>query len=498
MRIIIADDEELARYSLKSMIAESEVECSLVGEAVNGEELVALVRAHLPDVAFVDIRMPKLDGLAAIAQAAVDSPDTQWIILTSYAEFDYAQTAVKLGAVEYLLKPVSPQELNEALGRRSAAASRERLAEGAAFESRMAALLNRTIHAGSLDDGRAIATVGALVLSDSDGRADERERRHLELCDALREAIRDAIGRERMAGLIPMAGDHLVVVYAWERGRYAEGAAHLRRFMSRASQVAARFAEGGAATTIVFTEECASFPGLAERIWRIEELAGLRTVAGVGGILSARELEESSREPALVQLATSLERLATAAAARNDLLLLAGLDEAEGLLASPLLARRRNVLDAVMRYLGVILRAKPPLGGQLADWLSSLRKAAPFGTGGGARPSGGVLIDQVRSFLDLRFAEDVTVAELARRLNLTPNYLSNLFHQQLGTTFSRYLTSRRMKRARELLADGRSQIQEVAHAVGYRSTRHFSRTFKGHFGVYPSDFRDGPENRPAP
>ena len=112
MKILIADDEKLIRYSLKSMIEDMKLALEIIGEAGNGQEMIDLVKKRNPDIAFVDIKMPGLSGLEAIKIARDISPHTKWIILTSYSEFDYAKEAISLGAAGYLLKPVSPEELS--------------------------------------------------------------------------------------------------------------------------------------------------------------------------------------------------------------------------------------------------------------------------------------------------------------------------------------------------------------------------------------------------
>ena len=84
-------------------------------EATTGEQMVNLVRQDLPDVAFVDIRMPGLNGLEAIKAAKTLSPLTKWFILTGFPEFDYAHEAIRLGVSGYLLKPISPAELKKIL-----------------------------------------------------------------------------------------------------------------------------------------------------------------------------------------------------------------------------------------------------------------------------------------------------------------------------------------------------------------------------------------------
>ena len=115
IRILIADDEYLARSGLRSMLEELDLHVEIVCEATNGEEMARMASQYLPDIAFVDIRMPKLNGLEAIRLSRMASPHTHWLILSGFPEFDYAQEAIRLGVSAYLLKPVNPEELRKVL-----------------------------------------------------------------------------------------------------------------------------------------------------------------------------------------------------------------------------------------------------------------------------------------------------------------------------------------------------------------------------------------------
>lgn len=117
MTFLVADDERPARFVMRSLLEELGWAADCIAEAASGEELVASARAREPDCAFVDIRMPGMDGLAAIEEAAPACPGTRWVLVSSYAEFEYARTAIRLGVTEYLLKPVRPEELGSCLVR---------------------------------------------------------------------------------------------------------------------------------------------------------------------------------------------------------------------------------------------------------------------------------------------------------------------------------------------------------------------------------------------
>jgi DNA-binding NarL/FixJ family response regulator len=109
-RLIIADDHELARSGMRSML-EGEPELNLVGEATNGREALALCKELTPDLALLDVRMPEMDGLLATRAIVKECPGTRVLIVTSHENPDYLFAALKAGAVGYLLKDVTRPEL---------------------------------------------------------------------------------------------------------------------------------------------------------------------------------------------------------------------------------------------------------------------------------------------------------------------------------------------------------------------------------------------------
>lgn len=114
IRVLIADDHAVVREGLRGFLAlQDDVE--VVGEAADGEEAVAAVARLAPDVALVDLVMPRVDGLEAIKRIrALDSP-TRVIVLTSFTDEDKMLPAVRAGAVGYLLKDIAPNDLVAAI-----------------------------------------------------------------------------------------------------------------------------------------------------------------------------------------------------------------------------------------------------------------------------------------------------------------------------------------------------------------------------------------------
>ncbi len=124
IRVLIVDDHAVVRQGLRFLL-ERQPDIAVVGECGDGEQAVALAADLLPEVMLLDLLMPKMDGITAIREIKRLTPATQIIILTSFHEDDLIFNAIKAGALSYLLKDSSPQELIAAV--RGAAQGESRL-----------------------------------------------------------------------------------------------------------------------------------------------------------------------------------------------------------------------------------------------------------------------------------------------------------------------------------------------------------------------------------
>lgn len=102
IRIVLADDHQLVRQGLRLLLEKEQMQ--MVGEAADGHEAIELIRTTTPDVAVLDLEMPRLDGLGVLREGARVSPKTRCIILTRHMEEPYAVEALRTGARGYVLK----------------------------------------------------------------------------------------------------------------------------------------------------------------------------------------------------------------------------------------------------------------------------------------------------------------------------------------------------------------------------------------------------------
>ena len=114
IRVLLADDEALIRAGIR-LVLEIADDIEIVAEADNGADAIELACKHFVDVALLDIRMPRVDGLAAAVEIKKLAPQTNVVMLTTFGEDDYVTRALRCGAAGFLLKDTSPDDLIRAV-----------------------------------------------------------------------------------------------------------------------------------------------------------------------------------------------------------------------------------------------------------------------------------------------------------------------------------------------------------------------------------------------
>lgn len=115
LKVAIVDSSYEERRQIENNVSWVENDFELVGETSNGEDALALLPHITPHVILTEIRLPKIDGITFIETAKKRWPDIKYIIVSKYDNFEYLQLSVNVGAYDYVLKPVKPNEINKVL-----------------------------------------------------------------------------------------------------------------------------------------------------------------------------------------------------------------------------------------------------------------------------------------------------------------------------------------------------------------------------------------------
>ena len=117
LKVLVVEDEELIRRGIVLAVDWAALDCVIVGEAANGEEALEAVERLGPPLIITDLKMPRMDGIELLRRLRESGNNVYVIILTAYDSFEYAQSALRLGAVDFLLKPFHDGDLERAVQR---------------------------------------------------------------------------------------------------------------------------------------------------------------------------------------------------------------------------------------------------------------------------------------------------------------------------------------------------------------------------------------------
>lgn len=166
IRVLLVDDQKLVREGLRTLL-DLESDFEIVGEAANGEEGLALYESARPDVVLMDVRMPVMDGVEASKQMCAKFADARVLILTTFDDDEYVFEGLRAGALGYLLKDVSGEELANAV---------------------------RVVAAGGSMMGPSVARRVLMQITEPASKASDREQANAELLSPLSEREFDILG----------------------------------------------------------------------------------------------------------------------------------------------------------------------------------------------------------------------------------------------------------------------------------------------------------------
>lgn len=539
LRVFLVEDESIIRETLRDTVPWTRHGYTFVGEAGDGEMALPLIRQERPDVLITDIRMPFMDGLALSRQVLREFPRMKVIILSGYDDFEYAQQAIGIGVERYLLKPITKSTLLSVLDEIKAKIDGERAQQNYTDQFRQEAqdyeryarrLFFEQIFAGRLSPEQIRERAEQL---DLDLKAPALALAFVSAVPEQRgagEAYSEPLARLR-DGLVGYFSEHPeYVLFRWNLAVYAVlikgGADRIDDRIRRCVDTVRQQYETHSPARNWYVAVSSPVSRLGDLHLCFEEVSRLwayRHILPEQNVLTAETVDpltDTGRERDLADLdvakvnpsvVTNVLQSAAAQEIPNFV------DEyihsmADALNSKPfchyLMLSVRFTATEYARTLGI--SQKEFLGGldcldmvgqnvtaeNLKTYIFRILLRAIELRDRAAGSQYRSHLKEAVGYIDEHFSsEDISLNRVAQEVNISANYLSAVFSQEMGTTFVEYLTSKRMEKARELLRTTELRSGEVAVAVGYKDPHYFSFLFKKTQGCTPRDYRAGKDKR---
>ncbi|WP_170140685.1 response regulator [Oceanobacillus arenosus] len=467
MRILLAEDEFIERKAMRKFIEENFPAIEVVGEAENGRKAIELAAATSPDVIFMDIRMPGINGLEAIEKINAGNPVIKFILVSAYDSFDYAKEAMRFGIKDYILKPGKKEEIVKAILRVQKEIEAEKIRQLEriqTLELRQERLITELMHAPLQDS--TIITLKALF-------PEIQSACFFVVKRAGKSAVEEGLEKEATYRFIARQVEDVVVVCL-----VASEVLHRTDVLQLAIRLQRKIGDSvyiGIGSPAILLEELPK--SYVEAYEASVQLAadGKRRV----GFLPAEKIQQIdddviSRMEAIVEKGQQEEAIQMFQKYQRKL--------------SP-----DNKEELYMRLKnGLVIRNIVPPSIAFSsmqtnqDWHTFLHlccsKMKEF-------YQSKSIIEQAKKFIHAHFQEAITLENVAASVNLSANYFSNMFKQAFGMNFIEYLTMIRMQKAKGLIEENTYSLKEISFMVGYKDPNYFSRVFKKHYRESPKQFQ---------
>ncbi|MBW4081004.1 response regulator [Paenibacillus sp. S150] len=456
MKICVADDEQKIRESIISKI-KADIPYAHVFDAGFGREALQNIVLVRPDLVFIDIRMPELDGLEILQQLKQTGHLFRVVIVTGFSDFEYTQRALRLGAMDYLLKPVNRTQLQNIVRN---------------VHSDIKARLHHDLC--SLLERSGDAVLKVRVHDNASIWFDDRQAKQVQFMRSGKNTDSSIFeeGMEAIANYELADGNSLQVVKASGHGAlpvfWASG----------------EFLKAYAAARVLHEEE--QFFGVTGMVSRKLDRIPQETQDQLELLLAALSVGDAEAADSLLKhWFGQLEHL-TLPLLRSECARFA--EQAFGG-QSEFHAGTEEALRFRVEAYGTWFELRLGLSGKIQEELAERRnqKERCLDNVG--------WLERLLRLLEQSEEPGLTLESAAAYAGVHPVTLSRMFKQHTGRPFVQQLISYRMRIARDMLLSGGRNISEIALLVGYADTRHFSRLFKKEFGLTPGAYREARQIR---
>lgn len=480
MKILIVDDEVPIRKYITQMIRECGTDYEIIGSVSSAKVALEIIKTQMPDLVFADITMPKMNGLELLEIIKTENPETDVFMLTCHNDFEFARTAMKLQADNYILK----DEINSSYMENLLKAVREK--REAAIKPSLYRLQSNSyfIHLMDSEDTLLFDSYDLekhkIFLKDKEFIVIQVTNCHKNLQKIISFKFPVLQNQE----VFPYQDFNIILVANIEGAQREKMHRDIREIVQKLREevrgpigissvhykihmLKQAVQEAGASYSCEYYEKPVCNLAAKDNENNNSNKAEIQRYVGRAHSLMAEGKYKKLFELILEMVAFSAEQNVDVYFLKKALSVIIGDYEAQSGIKANLnqMTDTKNVTQ-LQEYLKGLIKHFIPNSVQYSQAVS----------------------DAIH-YMEQHFGENITLPKVAETVHLNSEYFSRRFKKETGLNFSEYLLQMRMEEARNLLVSTKKSITEIAGETGFNNDSYFSATFKKVFGENPNEVR---------
>ncbi len=530
-RILIVDDEEMIREGLTQIIDWKEIGFEIAGTARNGYKAIEIIQKESLDVVILDIKMPKMNGLEVSRYLYENFPSIKIIILSGYAEFEYAQKTISYNVFSYLLKPSRKDNIRELFLRLKKEIDSEKVDSNLQLKGEyieIKELINNLIGTSGFKKNRTLAEVqqrwlkihsveenddffsSILLCRRSDCRAvqelDDSNSSEFSELDALNKELIKIYGFDKDIFSF-IDNDHSLCIFIQKR------TSEFSIFVSELFVFLQEYIKNKKANPIKYSlgKKVTALEYLNESYKEAKEILSNSFEAHFNKIITKESIGHLEKAPLKIDMHKVAEEILRGLKKNNRDLIDSNIDNLLSILINSGI-KNKNIIHNNVNELIISLieqtienQTKIVFPIKISNILGSLESIDSFEclnsflhllfertkitSNYDDNDIDNVLIKIAMDKINSDLGKPHSLDSISESLDITSSYLSKLFKTETGINFKDYLMNRRLKKAQQLLKGTKYKIHEISKMIGFNDSHYFSKVFKKQTGYYPSDYR---------
>ncbi|WP_223589376.1 response regulator transcription factor [Neobacillus bataviensis] len=523
MKVLIVDDEKHVRDGIKLLGEWEKNGIKETFEAGNGEEAIQLIKKIKPEIIFSDMKMPKMDGTQLLEWIKDNQPNSKTIVVTGYDDYHYMRKALHFGSVDYLLKPIDPEILNQTLEKavmewKKEEADRKKKESSSQLINQMKPVyrdrkLTQFLNGDNMkeDDyqefGFHLSQNYLVALVKINGKTIEtfqgdRDLTYFTILNVINEIL---LENDCGIGFRYLSNKGEIVIIFWKKFQYIdELLAQIYHSLRNALNVSCPIAIGKPvqkSTKMLDSYQHAKQVLLnsnilernEKRVYR-EDVLQIDALRNLMAYSSSVDLAVQAGEiEAFHEVIRQIESDYT----ENGYLSLSQLlqFENEYLVISRKWFKTYNLLfkasENIEKRVGSFFdehgafqleEYKQRKKREISNFLKKVKRST--------QQKNSNIIYDIEKYLQANFDQDVKLQEISDHFYISREYISRKFKQEFNVNISDYIVRIRMERAKALLKNRQLKIYEIAGMIGYQDDKYFRKVFKKVEGVTPNEYRE--------